>query len=64
MCGNLFQDLVVGVGTDAPQRAGDPEADRGRAGEPGVRIVDGELRYSERWLDAEAVTAEDIDRGA
>jgi hypothetical protein len=64
MCGNLFQDLVVGVGTDAPQRVGAPKADPGRAGEPGVRIVDGELRYSERWLDAEHVTPEDVDRGA
>ena len=73
MSGNLLQDLMVRVATDAPQRAQEPEVDPGRKREPGVRLVDGELQYSDEWLDAEdaldplstgalAAIPEDVDR--
>jgi hypothetical protein len=74
MPGNLFQDLTVRVATDAPQPARESKVHPGREREPGVRLVDGELQYSDEWLDAEAAVdlpstgalaaiSEDVDRG-
>ena len=73
MSANLFQDLLVRVATDTPQSALEPEAHSGRERERGVRLVDGELLYSDEWLDAEdaldppstgalAAIPEDVDR--
>ena len=65
MSGKMFQDItVVRVATDVPQRAFESDAYPGREGELGVRLVDGELLYSDEWLDADDATPEDVDRGA
>jgi hypothetical protein len=40
------------LATTKPDEA---EAEPGTATERGVRLVDGELRYSDMWLDDEAV---------
>ncbi len=39
------------VATDGQRTGRDPEADPGGKAEPGVRLVDGELQYSDTWLD-------------
>jgi hypothetical protein len=51
MSATLWQDLLSRLGGQKPGPASDDEPDV--AVEPGVRVVDGELRYSDMWLDEE-----------
>ena len=51
MSAGLWHDLMARLATTKPDEA---EAEPGTATERGVRLVDGELRYSDMWLDDEA----------
>ena len=53
MSATLWHDLLSRLASPKPgRRASDIEPDV--VGEPGVRLIDGELRYSDLWLDEDA----------